>query len=136
MGYRRCADMQVEELHEVRRDHDGELAGYVATDAGEWLALTVFHGLLGRTQTFEGACELVRRRGLDALAEHWYWFSRRTGRWRVVLPQESAPGRVRVALGYYSLPGVAVTAITSADLAAGDRLSLEPPEGIDPDPLE
>lgn len=128
--------MRVGELHEVRRDDDGELAGFVAAAETGWQALTVFHGVLGTTATYDEAHELVRRRGLEALAERWYWFSRRTGAWRVVVPQESAPGRVRVALGYYSLPGVEVAAITSADLAAGDQLALEPPEGFAPGPSD
>lgn len=117
------------DLHEVRREPDDELAGFVVEDGGAWLALTVFHGVLGRAATTEAARDIVRRRGLGALAERWYWFSRRTGEWRVVLPQESSPGRVRVAVGYYSLPGVEVATITALDLAAGDRLTLEPPSG-------
>ena len=116
------------DMHEVRRDHDDELAGFIVEDDDAWLALTVFHGVLGRAATAEAARDIVRRRGLGALAERWYWFSRRAGEWRVVLPQESSPGRVRVAVGYYSLPGVEVATITSSDLAAGDRLTLEPPD--------
>ena len=46
-------------------------------------------------------------------------------------PQEAKPGRVRVALVYYSLPGVEATTITAADLAAGDRLTLAPPDDRD-----
>ena len=116
-------------MHEVRRDDDDELAGFVVEDDGEWRALTVFHGVLGRAANAEAARDIVRRRGLGALAERWYWFSRHTGEWRVVLPQESSPGRVRVAVGYYSLPGVEVATITASDLAVGDRLTLEPPNG-------
>jgi hypothetical protein len=118
-------------LHEVRRDRDEELAGFVTEDDGAWLALTIFHGVLGRAENAEAARDLVRRRGLGALAERWYWYSRRTGEWRVVLPQESSPGRVRVAVGYYSLPGVETATITAFDLAAGDRLTLEPPSGAE-----
>jgi hypothetical protein len=114
-------------MDEVRREHDQELLGFVVEDDGAWLALTLFHGVLGRTETAEGARDIVRQRGLGALAERWYWFSRLTGEWRVVLPQESSPGRVRVAVGYYSLPGVESATITTSDLAAGDRLTLEPP---------
>ena len=47
------------------------------------------------------------------------------------MPQESSPGRVRVAVGYYSLPGVETATITVDDLAAGDRLTLKRPEGVD-----
>lgn len=119
-------------MEEVRRDRDDELEGFVAEGDGQWLALTVFHAELARTATRQAAVEVVHLRGLASLSERWYWFSRRSGRWRVVLPQESSPGRVRVALGYYSLPGVDSTTVTAADLAAGDRLSLVAPEDLDP----
>lgn len=116
---------------EVRRPSDGELEGFVVEDADGWLALTVFHGELGRSVTAGEARALVHRRGLASLADCWWWLSRRTGAWRVVVPQESSSGRVRVAVGYYSLPGVETATITADDLAAGDRLTLEPPEGVD-----
>ena len=122
-------------LHEVRREHDDELEGFVADTGGAWSALTVFHGELGMAETQEAAREIVRRRSLGALADRWYWYSRRTGAWRIVLPQEASPGRVRVALGYYSLPGVETATITSADLVAGDRLTLRPPAGHEVDLL-
>jgi hypothetical protein len=118
-------------MHEVRRDRDEELEGFVAEDGDDWVALTVFHGLLGTAPSERSAREIVHAQGLRSLAERWYWFSRVSGEWRVVLPQESSPGRVRVVVGYYSLPGVETATITSADLAAGDRLALEPPPEVD-----
>jgi hypothetical protein len=121
-------------IREVRRVSDGELEGFVAADGGDWLALTVFHGLLGRAATAGEARAIVHRRGLAALAERWHWFSRRTGEWRIAVPQESSPGRVRVAVGYYSLPGVETAAVTAEDLAAGDELTLDPPDGVEVDP--
>ena len=122
------------ETQEVRRASDGELEGFVAPDGDGWLALTVFHGALGRAATAGDARAVVHERGLASMAERWWWFSRRTGVWRIVVPQESSPGRVRVALGYYSLPGVETATITAADLAAGDRLVLHAPEGVEVDP--
>jgi hypothetical protein len=116
-------------MREVRRTGDGEIEGFVVGDGGGWLALTVFHGEIGWAPTEAGAREIVHRRGLAALALRWHWWSRVTGTWRVVVPQEASPGRVRVALGWYSLPGVETATITAADLAAGDRLMLEPPDG-------
>ncbi|HEX8940418.1 MAG TPA: hypothetical protein VF763_09655 [Candidatus Limnocylindrales bacterium] len=112
-------------LIEIRRADDGELEGFIAQGPGEWLALTVFHGELGRARSRTAAAALVHARGLAALAERWHWFSRRTREWQVVLPQECSPGRVRLAVGYYSLAGVPTATITAADLAAGDRLVLE-----------
>ncbi len=117
---------------EVRRASDDELEGFVVADGDGWRALTVFHGELGRAATADEARAIVRRRGLASLADRWWWLSHRTGEWRVVLPQESSPGRVRVAVGYYSLPGVETATITADDLAAGDRLTLEAPEDTDP----
>jgi hypothetical protein len=100
-------------LEEVRRAEDDELEGFVGADADGWHALTVFG------------------RGLASLAERWYWWSRIVREWRVVLPQEASPGRVRVAIGCYSLPGVPTATITTDDLAAGDRLTLTRPPGAD-----
>jgi hypothetical protein len=97
VGYDRSM-VSSDEIREVRRASDGELEGFVAADGDDWLALTVFHGLLGRATTAGEARAIVHRRGLAALAERWYWFSRRTGEWRIVVPQESSPGRVRVAV--------------------------------------
>ncbi|MCU0484123.1 MAG: hypothetical protein MUC54_07645, partial [Chloroflexi bacterium] len=123
-------------MHEVRRRHDGELEGYVVADRDEWLALTVFHGVLARAARQEAAREVVHRRGLASLADRWFWYSRVADEWQVVVPLEATPGRVRVALGYYSLPGVETTTITSSDLDAGDRLSLAAPDvsATPPDP--
>jgi hypothetical protein len=119
-------------LEEVRRASDDELEGYVEADQGGWRALTVFGGLLGTAESRQAALDIVRRRGLASLAERWYWWSREAAGWRVVLPQEASPGRVRVAIGYYSLPGVETAVITAADLAAGDRLTLTLPPDADP----
>ncbi len=112
----------------VRREHDDELEGFVVQDLDGWQALTVFHGVLGRAPTREAAVVVVHRRGLASLAERWYWRPRYSGEWQVVVPQESRPGWVRVAIGYYSLPGVETAIIRSTDLEAGDRLTLAGPD--------
>lgn len=115
---------------EVRRERDDELEGYVeATEDGAWQALTVFGGLLATLPSRDAAIELVHRQGLASLAERWYWWSRRDARWRIVVPQEAAPGRVRAAIGSYSLPGVQTALITAEDLATGDQLTLTLPPG-------
>jgi hypothetical protein len=118
-------------VEEVRRRRDDELEGFVAEDDEGWLALTVFHGVLGRAASPQGARRIVHDRGLASLAQRWYWWSRMAPGWRVVVPLEASPGRVRVALGYYSLPGVDSTVITAEDLTAGDRLTLEAPPDAD-----
>lgn len=122
------------ERHEVRREHDDELEGFVVPAGDDaWRALTVFGGELGRGPTRVAAESIVRRRGLASLAERWHWFSRTTGAWEVVVLQEAHPGRVRVAVGWYSMPGVPVAVITEADLAAGDRLQLDAPPDDEPE---
>ena len=116
----------------VRRPGDDELVGFIQFDdaSAEWQALTVFGGELGRVANPGQARQLVLERGLASLAERWHWFSRRSGAWEVVLPQEARPGSVRVVVGYYALPGVPTVLITADDLAAGDRLTLaRPSEG-------
>ncbi|MEZ5117769.1 MAG: hypothetical protein R2737_16030 [Candidatus Nanopelagicales bacterium] len=110
-------------MEQVRRPDDGELLGFVARDAEGWSARTVFHGELARGASREEAYDVVRARGLASLAERWHWYSRRTGRWEVVVLQEAVPGRVTAAVGYYSLPQSPTVRITADDLAAGDRLS-------------
>ena len=118
-------------MDEVRRQGDGELEGFVVADGDGWLALTVFGGVLAWAPTVEAARAIVQERGLASLAERWHWWSRETREWRIVVPQEAHPGRVRVAVGYYALPGVETVVITAVDLAAGDRLVLAPPNAED-----
>jgi hypothetical protein len=120
---------QKDELEEVRRPQDDELEGYIRAADDGWHALTVFGGLLAILGSHRGAVDLVHRQGLASLAERWYWWSRTDASWRIVLPQEASPGRVRVAVGYYSLPGVETVLITAEDLLAGDRLTLTLPPG-------
>lgn len=114
---------------EVRRAGDSELAGYVCPDAGgRWSALTVFGGLLARRATEPEARRTVERDGLASLARHWYHRRRGEAGWRAVLVTEAWPGRARLIEGWYALPGAARFEITVADLAAGDELTLEPPD--------
>jgi hypothetical protein len=116
-------------MKEIRRSSDGELEGFTrACDVRGFEALTVFHGLLGTTATESAARALVHERGLGSLAEHWYWRSRATGRWAVVLPQEVRPGLARVRVGYYAIPGSPVSEITFQDLLEGDVLTLQRPD--------
>ena len=115
-------------FEEVRR-HDGELEGFVRrTGIDSFEACTVFHGLLASGRTDEEARQIVHARGLSSMAERWYWLSRQSGTWSVVLPQEVRPGSVRVSVGYYALPGVPLCVVTAEDLEQGDLLTLEPPD--------
>jgi hypothetical protein len=115
-------------LEEVRRASDDELEGFVMPTENGFDALTVFHGVIASTATRDEARTIVHVRGLASLAERWYWRSRVTDAWSVVVPQEARPGFVRVAVGYYALPGVPTAVITAEDVAQGDALTLEPPD--------
>ncbi|HEX6868607.1 MAG TPA: 1-(5-phosphoribosyl)-5-[(5-phosphoribosylamino)methylideneamino] imidazole-4-carboxamide isomerase [Candidatus Limnocylindrales bacterium] len=114
----------------IRRREDGELLGAIRPGDGDddrWFALTVFGGTLGHASSAAGARAIVERDGLGALARRWFYRSRTSGGWQVVLIQEAWPGRVRVVEGLYALPGVPTRTVTADDLAAGDVLTLDPP---------
>jgi len=118
-----------DKFEEVRRSSDGELEGFVRRAGdGTFEARTVFHGLLGNARSRDEARAIVHARGLSSLAERWYWWSRATESWSVVLPQEVRAGVARVAVGYYALPGTPLRVITADDLDRGDLLTLEPPD--------
>ena len=107
-------------LLKVRRGDDGELCGYAAPDGGGWTARTVFGGVLG-THADRGAAERhVLSEGLASLADRWTLRHGATGEEEVVCIQEANPRSVRLARGYYSLPGVPTLTITTAQLAAGE----------------
>jgi hypothetical protein len=116
------------ELEEVRRAADDELEGFVRQAAGGFHGLTVFHGMIATASTADEARAIVHARGISSLAERWFWWSRGSGAWSVVLPQEASAGKVRVAVGYYALPGVEMATITADDLDAGDVLTLVRPD--------
>ena len=104
---------------EVRRE-DGELCGFVLQRADDWAALTVFGADLGRVSSEQDAHTLVLRMGLASLAERWELRARCEDEWRTVCIQEATPRRVRLALGYYSLPGVPTREISADELRAGE----------------
>ncbi len=105
---------------EVRRGDDGELCGHVRELANSWQALTVFGGVLDEFASRSAAEAFVLERGLSSLAEHWLYLN--DGESQVVCIQEASPDSVRIALDYYSLPGVPTTTLTRAE--AIDRLRL------------
>ena len=117
-------------MDEVRRPEDNELLGYVGESARGWNALTVFHGVLGTRAEKESAIALVRERGLSSLADRWHYRAGPTDAWQVVVPVEAQPGRVRIALDYYSMPGVPTAVVTAEDLAARAELTLDEPAPV------
>lgn len=110
-------------MDEVRRSDDGELCGHVVSRDGEWLALTVFGGLLGRYDAREAAVDRVLSDGLASLAERWTLRDGATGEEQIVCIQEAEPGSVTLALDYYSMPGVPTLTLTRAELD-GERWTL------------
>lgn len=106
-------------MQEIRRD-DGELCGYVAPRGGAWRALTVFGGMIGDCADEADAQSLVRGRGLAALAERWELRARCDDEWQIVCIQEANPHHVRLALGYYSLPGTPTREVSVEDLRSGE----------------
>ena len=105
---------------EVRRDEDNELCGFVIERGDAWLACTVFGAELERAKTQAEAQDIVLRRGLASLAERWELRARCEDTWQVVCIQEATPRRVRVALGYYSLPDVPTRVISIDELRLGE----------------
>ena len=107
-------------MFEVRRVDDGELCGHVREFADSWQALTVFGGVLAQFATRSEAETYVLDCGLSSLAEHWLYSN--GGEWQVVCIQEASPQSVRIALDYYSMPGVATATLTRDE--ASERLRL------------
>jgi len=111
---------------EVRRDTDGELCGFVRAVDDAWQALTIFGGLLAVHPSLEAAEEHVRATGLASLAERWWYRPDPSADWQVVCIQEANPQSVRLALDYYSMPGVPTAVVTRAELERGATLALHP----------
>ena len=111
----------------VRRPDDGELLGSVRRDGERWLARTVFGGVLGGAESETGARANVERDGLAALGRRWFYRPADATDWEVVLIQEAWPGRARLVLGPYALPGTPAIEISAHDFDAGAALTLEPP---------
>lgn len=119
---------------EVRRSDDDELCGYVlrgaygsgASDGGDhggpWQALTVFGGLLGTHDTPEAAEAQVLEDGLSSLAEHWLYRADASEDWQMVCIQEASPQSVRIALDFYSMPGVPTVMLSSDAVLTGGML--------------
>jgi hypothetical protein len=80
--------------HEIRRDDDGALLGYVRRTGEEWEPLTVFGYPIGAAGPYERAEEEVRRAGLDVLAGQWEFLE--DGEWYRCVILEAAAGEVRV----------------------------------------
>lgn len=107
-------------MDEVRRLHDDELCGHVVERDGEWVALAVFGAEVGRHDDVEAARQQLLDEGLASLAERWTLRDGATGEEEIVCIIEANAADVRVARGYYSMPGVPTLTITAEQLAAGE----------------
>jgi hypothetical protein len=107
---------------EVRRDSDGELCGHIRQLEGAWQALTVFSGVLGTHETRAAAEDQVHADGLASLAERWMFRPDPSSGWQIVCIQEANPDSVRLALDYYSMPGVPTVVVTRHELTTGASL--------------
>jgi hypothetical protein len=111
---------------EVRRPSDGELCGGVRALASEWQSLTVFGGILAQHCTRETAEQHVLDVSLASLAERWWYRPDPSTEWQIVCIQEANSQSVRLALDYYSMPGVPTITITRAEMQSGTELTLDP----------
>lgn len=113
---------------EVRRPSDGELCGHVRPSGDQWQSLTVFGGSLGLHPNQDQAAAHVREAGLASLAERWMFRPDPSAEWQVVCIQEANAHQVRIALDYYSMPGVPTRTVTRDELRNGAALELNPPD--------
>ena len=93
--------------HEVRRDDDGELLGFVEPTPGGWRALTVFGAELAVAADQDTAEAEVEAAGLAVLAERWWY--RDGERWLPAVIREAGPERVTALVGALPDPPRSVT---------------------------
>ncbi len=104
---------------EVRRQDDNELCGFVNKVDDGWLAVTVFGAELDRCHDHDRAVKVVLDEGLASLADHWILNGPDVDGDQIVCIQSASPGRVTLALGYYSLPGVPSMTLSLDELRSG-----------------
>ena len=111
---------------EIRRSDDNELCGFVEESDGSWYACSIFGGRLASFADRADAVDRVLAVGLASLAERW-WFRESPGsEWQVVCIQEASPESVKLALDYYSLPGVPTITVSRHQLNSSMDLRLTP----------
>lgn len=110
-------------MDEIRRD-DGELCGHVTGSTDGWTALAVFGGVLGHHPTRDAAMDQVLEDGLASLARHWQYRAGDGDEWQIVCIQEATTQSVRIALDYYSMPGVPTVTLTRAQVTEDGALIL------------
>jgi hypothetical protein len=111
---------------EVRRPSDGELCGHVRSVADGWQSLTVFGGTLAIHPDEAAAIAHVHEQGLASLAERWWYRPNTSAEWQVVCIQEASTDAVRIALDFYSLPGVPTVTLSRDQVITEGSLVREP----------
>ncbi len=111
-------------MEEVRRGNDRELCGVIQESNGSWAACTVFGAVLADGKTKSEATNYVLEHGLAVLSEPWILTTSSSKVDQVVRIIEASPSEVRLALGFYSVPGVPV--ITLSSTALENDFSLRP----------
>ncbi|PSK99359.1 hypothetical protein CLV63_10382 [Murinocardiopsis flavida] len=119
--------------HEVRRDSDGELVGYLRDTDGTgrmWQPLTVFDYPLGGAAEYVEAMTAVEDAGLDYLHGPW-WFREDTGgAWYRCAIVEAARSRIKVQVTDPDYPHDSLYRTLDAPDPA--VLRKTPPEGAGP----
>lgn len=109
-------------MHDVRRETDNELCGWVEHDGRRWRSLTIFGGELGVHTDRDEAVSQVLLEGLSSLSDRWTLIDPATGEAEPVLIQETNTRQVVLVRGHYSLPGVPTTTVSTDDLRSGKLL--------------
>ena len=111
---------------EIRRPEDDELCGFVEETDGSWHSYSVFGGRLASFANQADAIAEVLTVGLASLAERWWFRDSPGSEWQVVCIQEASPESVRLALDFYSVPGVPTITISRQQLNSSMELRLTP----------
>ncbi|MEY3408200.1 MAG: hypothetical protein RL038_1261 [Actinomycetota bacterium] len=108
------------DLIEVRR-HDGEICGYVVSEADQFLALTIFLVPVLSFAAKSEALDFVKERGLDLLQANWFGFI--DDEWQLVRIQEASAEFVTVTTDIYGVGD----GFSHSFLGATDKLKLADP---------
>lgn len=119
--------------HEVRRDSDGELVGYLRDHDGTgqtWQPLTVFSYPLGPAAEYVEAMTAVEDAGLDYLHGPWWVRDRSDDAWYRCAIVEATRSRIRVQVTDPDYPHDAL--YRTLDAPDPTVLRKTPPEGAEP----
>jgi hypothetical protein len=94
----------INKTHNTVVNEDGILQGYVTKDASSWVAQTIFHYTIERTNTEADAEKIVHKKGLSFLTGVWQYFDKDDRAWFPCVVKEAYETKVVVIrtneLGY------------------------------------